>query len=97
MSVLPRPRHLAQPTYVVINDTFADWYRSHYQCSSFSDMWGKCLKKILDDLDIMYNVHECSIYRGTIDRKVVFTCMLSLVTIILWLKGSGSQVTSIPR
>jgi hypothetical protein len=30
--------------------------------------------KILDDLVIVYNTHERSIYRGTIDGKVVLLC-----------------------
>jgi hypothetical protein len=32
------------------------------------------INKILDDLDIVYTTHERSIYRGTIDGKVVPLC-----------------------
>jgi hypothetical protein len=46
-------------------------------------MWEKYLEKIFDDLDIVYNLHECSIYGSTIDGKVVLVCPLSLGTTIL--------------
>jgi hypothetical protein len=34
-------------------------------------MWGKHFNKILDDLDTIYIAYERSIYRGTIDGKIV--------------------------
>jgi hypothetical protein len=34
-------------------------------------LWEKHINKTLDDLDIVYTTHERSIYRGTIDGKVV--------------------------
>jgi hypothetical protein len=37
-------------------------------------MGEKHINKILDDFDIVYTAHERSIYRGTIDGKVVLLC-----------------------
>jgi hypothetical protein len=37
-------------------------------------LWEKHSNKILDDLDIMYTIHERTIYRGKIDGKVVLLC-----------------------
>jgi hypothetical protein len=37
-------------------------------------LWEKHINKILDDLDIVYTTHERSIYRGTIDGKIVLLC-----------------------
>jgi hypothetical protein len=37
-------------------------------------LWEKHINKILGDLDIVYTTHERSIYRGTIDGKIVLLC-----------------------
>jgi hypothetical protein len=70
-------------------------------------LWAKHTNKILDDLDIMYTTHERSIYRGTIDGKVVLLCRQvddiavayscgARVNRFDW-KGSGPQVTRNPQ
>jgi hypothetical protein len=38
-------------------------------------LWEKYINKILDDLDIVYTTRERSIYRCTIDGKVVLLCL----------------------
>jgi hypothetical protein len=37
-------------------------------------LWEKYINEIIDDLDIVYTTHERSIYRWTIDGKVVLLC-----------------------
>jgi hypothetical protein len=81
----PSPRQL---TYVRIDDLYADRYRSRPgtevdRCfvlpvlmalqgqPEAGALWEN---RIVDDLDIKYTTHERSMYRGTIDRKVVLLC-----------------------
>jgi hypothetical protein len=74
-----------QPTHVRIVDAYVDWYRSRHgkEVALFvttqgltgrpeaGTLWEKHINKILDDLEIVHTTHERSIYRGTIDEKVV--------------------------
>jgi hypothetical protein len=77
-----------QPTFVWIDDAYADWYRARHGKDvdrslvlpvlkalqghpEAGALWEKHINKILDDLDIVYTIHERSIYQGKIDGKVV--------------------------
>jgi hypothetical protein len=88
-----------QPTYVQIDDAYADWYRSRHGKEADSSLvlpvlkalqghpdagalWKMHIKKILDDLDIVYTTQERSIYRGA-DKS---TTSLSLASSLLWRK-----------